>query len=111
MRNLTTLHGTNSGKGPVRGQVLLLTVCITSYGLNHLLQSLLHAMLMPSSRSFIGYSGVNSVLSEVRDPVRTVKLAAPLAVLCVTVLYLFINVSYYAVVSKKDILESQRIVA
>ena len=62
-------------------------------------------------RSFSGYTSVNDVLSEVRDPVRTIKLAAPLALLCVTMVYLFINISYFAVVSKKDILESQRIVA
>ena len=66
---------------------------------------------MSFPRSFIGYSGVNAVLSEVRDPVRTIKLAAPLVVLCVTVVYLFINVSYFAVVSKTDMLESQWIVA
>ena len=64
-----------------------------------------------SSRSFIGYASINSVLSEVRDPVRTIKLAAPLAMISVSAVYFFINISYYAVVSKTDILESQRIVA
>ena len=63
------------------------------------------------SRSFIGYASINSVLSEVRDPVRTLKLAAPLAMISVAAVYFFINISYYAVVSKTDILESQRIVA
>ena len=67
--------------------------------------------LTTSSRSFIGYSSVNSVLSEVRDPVRTIKLAAPLAVICVATVYFFINISYFAVVSKRDILESKQIVA
>jgi len=67
--------------------------------------------LNSSSRSFDGYSSVNYVLSEVRDPVRTIKRAAPLGLISVTVVYLFINISYFAVVSKKDILESQRIVA
>ena len=66
---------------------------------------------LSSSRSFIGYASINSVLSEVRDPVRTIKLAAPLAMISVSAVYLFINISYYAVVSKTDILESQRIVA
>jgi hypothetical protein len=42
MRNLTILHGTASGKDLVRDQVLLLTVCIMSYGMNHLLQGFLH---------------------------------------------------------------------
>jgi len=112
MKNPTTLHGTNSGKGLVRGQVLLLTDCIMSYGVNHLAWCVLFFLTTAtSSRSFVGYTSVNSVLSEVRDPVRTIKLAAPLAMISVTVVYFFINISYYAVVSKKDILESRQIVA
>ena len=71
----------------------------------------MYSLLTTSSRSFIGYASINSVLSEVRNPVRTVKLAAPLAMICVAAVYLFINISYFAVVSKKDILESKRIVA
>lgn len=46
-----------------------------------------------------------------RDPVRTIKRAAPLAVFAVSAVYLFINVAYFSVVSKTDILESRRIVA
>lgn len=62
-------------------------------------------------RSFIGYSNANYALSEVRDPVRTIKRAAPLAMFSVSAVYLFINVAYFAVVSKADILGSRRIVA
>ena len=62
-------------------------------------------------RSFIGYSNANYALSEVKDPVKTLKRAAPLAMLFVTSVYLFINVAYFAVVSKTDILESKHIVA
>jgi len=61
--------------------------------------------------SFIGYSNANYALSEIRDPVRTIMRAAPLAMVSVTSVYLFINVAYFAVVSKTDILESRRIVA
>ncbi|KAF5324296.1 hypothetical protein D9619_011392 [Psilocybe cf. subviscida] len=61
--------------------------------------------------SFIGYSNANYALSEVRDPVRTIKRAAPLAMFAVSAVYLFINVAYFAVVSKTDILDSRRIVA
>jgi amino acid transporter len=71
----------------------------------------MYFLLTTSSRSFIGYASINSVLSEVRDPVRTIRLAAPLAMISVAAVYFFINISYYAVVSKTDILESQRIVA
>ncbi|GJJ15812.1 hypothetical protein Clacol_010090 [Clathrus columnatus] len=61
--------------------------------------------------SFIGYSNANYALSEVRDPVRTLKRAAPLAVFGVATMYILINVAYFAAVSKSDILGSQRIVA
>ncbi|KAJ2925031.1 hypothetical protein H1R20_g12069, partial [Candolleomyces eurysporus] len=61
--------------------------------------------------SFIGYSNANYALSEIRDPVRTIKRAAPLAMGAVTAVYLFINVAYFSVVSKNDILSSNRIVA
>ncbi|KIK58257.1 hypothetical protein GYMLUDRAFT_228179 [Collybiopsis luxurians FD-317 M1] len=61
--------------------------------------------------SFVGYSTANYALSEVRDPVRTIKRAVPMAMLAVTAVYMFINIAYFAVVSKNDILGSKRIVA
>ncbi|KAG6843758.1 hypothetical protein H0H93_000231, partial [Arthromyces matolae] len=60
--------------------------------------------------SFIGYQGANYVLSEVKDPIRTMKRGAPLAMLFVTLVYIFVNIAYFAAVSKNDILESRRIV-
>ncbi|KAG7086845.1 hypothetical protein E1B28_002766 [Marasmius oreades] len=61
--------------------------------------------------SFIGYSTANYALSEVRDPVKTIKRAAPITMIAVTAIYLFSNIGYFAVVSKGDILGSKRIVA
>jgi len=61
--------------------------------------------------SFVGYSNANYALSEVKDPVRTIKRAAPLAMAFVTTVYLFVNVAYFAAVAKADILGSRRIVA
>ncbi|KAJ7362272.1 APC amino acid permease [Mycena albidolilacea] len=61
--------------------------------------------------SLIGYANANYALSEVKDPVRTIKRAAPLAMAAVSVVYMAINVAYFAVVSKNDILGSRRIVA
>jgi len=60
---------------------------------------------------FIGYSNANYALSEIRDPVRTIKRAAPLAMLAVTTLYIVVNIAYFGVVSKADILASRRIAA
>ncbi|KAH7910149.1 APC amino acid permease [Hygrophoropsis aurantiaca] len=56
--------------------------------------------------SYIGYSNANYALSEVRDPVRTIKRAAPIAMLFVACAYLSINIAYFAVISKKDMLGS-----
>ncbi|KAJ7214391.1 APC amino acid permease [Mycena pura] len=61
--------------------------------------------------SFIGYSDANYALSEVRDPVRTIKRAAPLAIASLATMYLLVNVAYFAVVSKNDILGSRQIIA
>lgn len=62
-------------------------------------------------RSFIGYNTANYALSEVKNLVQTLKRAAPIAMCLVTVVYLFVNIAYFAVVSKHDILTSQQIVA
>lgn len=62
-------------------------------------------------RSFIGYSNVNYSLSEVKNPVRTLKIAGPIAMASITVVYMLVNVAYFAAVSKADILSSGRTVA
>ncbi|KAF8655586.1 hypothetical protein AX16_003007 [Volvariella volvacea WC 439] len=61
--------------------------------------------------SYIGYTNANYALSEVRDPVRTLKRAAPIAVACTASIYLLVNIAYFSVVSKTDILHGKRIVA
>ncbi|KIK89065.1 hypothetical protein PAXRUDRAFT_802174 [Paxillus rubicundulus Ve08.2h10] len=61
--------------------------------------------------SYIGYSNANYALSEVRNPIRTIKRAAPLAMFSVAIVYLAVNVAYFAVVSKSDILGSGTIPA
>ncbi|KAH0834941.1 amino acid/polyamine transporter I [Lanmaoa asiatica] len=61
--------------------------------------------------SYVGYSNANYALSEVRDPVKTIKLAAPLAVCFVAFMYVSMNVAYFAVVSKADMLNGGAIPA
>ena len=63
------------------------------------------------TRSYIGYSNANYALSEVRDPVKTIKLAAPLAMCFVTFVYVSVNVAYFAVVSRADMLNGGTIPA
>ncbi|KAJ7097320.1 hypothetical protein C8R44DRAFT_889244 [Mycena epipterygia] len=43
--------------------------------------------------SFIGYSNANYALPEVKDPVRTIKRAAPLAIQPVAAVYMLVNIA------------------
>lgn len=61
--------------------------------------------------SYIGYSNANYALSETKDPVRTLKIAAPAAIGIVAVLYMLANIAYFAAVPKDEILSSGRILA
>ncbi|KAJ5669165.1 hypothetical protein N7462_010235 [Penicillium macrosclerotiorum] len=61
--------------------------------------------------SFIGYSNANYVLSETKNPVRTLKIAAPVAIGSVGILYMLVNIAYFAAVSKEEMLESGTVVA
>ncbi|KAL6248079.1 methionine permease [Rhinocladiella similis] len=61
--------------------------------------------------SYIGYSNANYALSETKDPVRTLKRAAPTALIAVSILYMLVNISYFAAVSKEEIASSGRILA
>ncbi|KAA8903603.1 high affinity methionine permease [Sphaerosporella brunnea] len=61
--------------------------------------------------SFIGYSNANYALAETRNPERTLKRAAPFALLLVGILYILCNVAYFAAVPKEEILSSGRILA
>ncbi|KAI2681684.1 hypothetical protein CBS147355_2894 [Penicillium roqueforti] len=61
--------------------------------------------------SFIGYSNANYALSETKNPTRTLKIAAPVAIISVGILYMFVNIAYFAAVSKEEMLGSGSIVA
>ncbi|BCS21055.1 high affinity methionine permease [Aspergillus puulaauensis] len=61
--------------------------------------------------SFIGYSNANYALSETKNPTRTLKIAAPMAIGSVGILYMLCNVAYFAAVPKDQMLESGQIVA
>ncbi|KAI0130205.1 amino acid transporter-like protein [Xylariales sp. AK1849] len=60
---------------------------------------------------FRGYSTANQVLSDVKNPVRTLKVAAPIALGVVSIVYLAINVAFFLVVDKEDFRSSGVIVA
>ena len=46
--------------------------------------------------SYYGWSNVNYVMNNVKDPVRTLKIAGPLALTICAVLYILANVAYFA---------------
>jgi len=61
--------------------------------------------------SFSGFSSVNYALSEVKNPARTIRVAGPLALGVVTVLYMLANIAYFAGAPKDEITNSGRLVA
>ena len=50
--------------------------------------------------SYSGWSNVNYVLNNVRDPVRTLKIAGPVGLGICSVLYILANISYFAAATK-----------
>ncbi|KAJ5500031.1 Amino acid/polyamine transporter I [Penicillium expansum] len=48
---------------------------------------------------------------ETKNPARTLKIAAPVAIISVGILYMFVNIAYFAAVSKEEMLSSGSIVA
>lgn len=60
--------------------------------------------------SYVGYSNANYALGEIKNPVRVLKIAAPTALFIITILYILVNVAYYAVVPAEEIRSSGRIV-
>lgn len=59
----------------------------------------------------MGFSNANYALSEMDNPARTLRIAAPLALVTVTIFYLLCNIAYFSAVSKEDITGSGRLVA
>lgn len=60
---------------------------------------------------FRGYSTANQVLSEVRNPVRTLRIAAPVALSLVSASYILANIAYFLAVEREDFRNSGAVVA
>lgn len=56
--------------------------------------------------AYAGWSNVNYVMNDVKDPVRTLKIAGPLGLAICAVLYLLANIAYFAAATKKEIRSS-----
>ncbi|KAK4157174.1 amino acid/polyamine transporter I [Chaetomidium leptoderma] len=61
--------------------------------------------------SYKGWENANYVMGELKNPQRTLKIAAPLAVIGITVLYVLANVAYFAAIPKAELARSEVIVA
>jgi amino acid transporter len=63
------------------------------------------------SYAYSGYDNVNNVLDEVKDPVRTLKSAAPVAMVTIFIFYLLLNIAYFVVVPLEEIKGSGELIA
>ncbi|KAJ5704296.1 hypothetical protein N7493_011434 [Penicillium malachiteum] len=61
--------------------------------------------------SFSGWSNAAYVMNEIRNPVRTVKIAAPIGLSLCGVMYILANVAYYAAATPEEIANSGTTVA
>ncbi|KAJ5204483.1 uncharacterized protein N7498_005362 [Penicillium cinerascens] len=61
--------------------------------------------------SFQGYDNLNAVMSEVKNPQRTLRIALPTAMGMVTILYVLVNIAYFAGVSRDEFLGSDLTIA
>ncbi|KAK4250289.1 amino acid permease-domain-containing protein [Corynascus novoguineensis] len=61
--------------------------------------------------SYKGWENANYVMGELKNPQRTLKIAAPLAVVGITLLYVLANVAYFAAIPKAELAKSEVIVA
>ncbi|KAE9976711.1 hypothetical protein EG328_002426 [Venturia inaequalis] len=57
--------------------------------------------------SYAGYENAFNVVNEVKNPTKTLKLSAPLALLGTTILYILVNIAYFAASTKAQILASK----
>lgn len=61
--------------------------------------------------SYNGLQNVNSVLNEVKNPVKTLKSAASTALLTACILYVLVNIAYFLVVPINEIANSGELIA
>ncbi|KAK6523422.1 hypothetical protein TWF281_001404 [Arthrobotrys megalospora] len=61
--------------------------------------------------SYKGWENANYVLGEVKNPKKTLSIAAPVAVGGTTILYVLANVAYFAAIPKSELAKSEVIVA
>jgi amino acid transporter len=61
--------------------------------------------------SYKGWENANYVVSELKNPRKTLAIAAPIAIGGVTILYILANVAYFAAIDKSELAKSEVLVA
>ncbi|CZT12731.1 related to methionine transport protein, high affinity [Rhynchosporium agropyri] len=57
--------------------------------------------------AYEGYANAFNVVNEIKNPIKTIRWAGPLSLLIVAILYIFVNIAYFAAVPKEGIIGSQ----
>lgn len=67
--------------------------------------------ILQVNSSFAGADNITYVLNEVKNPIKTLKRSAPLALLTVTLFYLMMNIAFFAIVPLKEFEKGGELVA
>lgn len=57
-----------------------------------------------------GWNSVHTVTNEIKDPVRTLKIAGPTSLIIITLTYIFINIAYLVVIPDAEIVTSGQLI-
>lgn len=60
--------------------------------------------------AYAGWNSVHTVSNEIKDPVRTFKIAGPLSLIIVTITYIFTNIAYLVVILDDEIRSSGKLI-
>ncbi|WVQ78135.1 hypothetical protein IAT38_000216 [Cryptococcus sp. DSM 104549] len=71
----------------------------------------LSSALVNITFSYGGYNNAFNVVNEVKNPIKTLKRSAPLALSIVAVLYMLVNIAYFAAIPKDEIKTSTQVTA
>ncbi|CZS89791.1 related to methionine transport protein, high affinity [Rhynchosporium graminicola] len=61
--------------------------------------------------AYAGWENCFNVVAEIKKPIRTVRWAGPASLACVGILYMFVNIAYFAAIPKKQIMRGNTITA
>jgi amino acid transporter len=68
--------------------------------------STISSALLQCFFSFGGWSSVHTVASEIKDPVRTMKIAGPISLSIAFVNYILMNIAYLKVIPREELMRS-----